>query len=151
MPEISFYKSKRDIDSSSSSSVEKVEDRLYIIKDGNKKGKIYYDYDGNTRIEIGSNDNILYYENGSMNDDTIIAQKSDFYILNENGSKSRITTPYDKLEVNKIVGTPFSIYVIKEIGPLNGLTDEQVRLVKLYEPQKLKWNDYFSGIAIVND
>lgn len=148
MSEISFHKSKRDINLPNPNTSEheiqaKVANSLYIIKDGNNKGKIYFDYDENTRLEIGSNDNVLYYEYNTLNNIVIIAQKSNFYTLNNNGSKSRIVTPYNELEVNKIVATPYSIYIIKEIGPSDNLTNSQVRLVKLYEPQKLSWNDYF--------
>lgn len=144
MSEISFYKSKRDINlpDSNNKIQDKVTDRLYIIKDSNNRGRIYYDYDKNTRIEIGSSDNVLYY-NDATNDTIVDALASNFNILKLNGDKQKISSPFNELEVNKIVATPSSIYVIKQIVPIDDVDDKQVRMVKLYEPKKLAWNDYF--------
>lgn len=144
MSEISFYKSKRDINlpDSNNKIQDKVTDSLYIIKDSNNRGRIYYDYDKDTRIEIGSTDNVLYY-NDITNNTVVIALKSNFNILKSNGYKQLISSPFNELEVNKIVATPSSIYIIKQVGPIGDLTNNQVRMVKLYEPKKLEWNEYF--------
>lgn len=144
MSEISFYKSKRDINlpDSNNKIQDKVTDRLYIIKDSNNRGRIYYDYDKDTRIEIGSSDNVLYYNN-TTNNTVVIALKSNFNILKSNGYKQQISSPFNELEVNKIVATSSSIYIIKQVGPIDDLTNNQVRMVKLYEPKKIAWNDYF--------
>lgn len=144
MSEISFYKSKRDINlpDSNNKIQDKVTDSLYIIKDSNNRGRIYYDYDKDTRIEIGSTDNVLYY-NDITNNTVVIALKSNFNILKSNGYKQLISSPFNELEVNKIVATPYSIYIIKQVGPIGDLTNNQVRMVKLYEPKKLEWNEYF--------
>lgn len=146
MSEISFYKSKRDINlpDSNNKIQDKVTDSLYIIKDSNNRGRIYYDYDENTRIEIGSNDNVLYY-NDATNNTVVIALKSKFNVLTSNGYKQQISYPFNELEVNKVVATPSSIYIIKQVGPgTDALTDNQVRMVKLYEPKKLAWTEYFT-------
>lgn len=139
MPEISFYKSKKD---NSIKVYKKNEDNLYIVKDSNNRGRIYFDYDNNTRIEIGSTDNILCYKDETTNlDNSIITIQVNkfncFYKYNENGELIKLVSPYSEIEINKVVSTNKGLFLI------NKLNDTELTMSKIYEPEKIKWNDYF--------
>ena len=148
MPEISFFKSKRDINLSTSDKkpIAKIADSLYIIKDRGDRARIYYDYDNNTRLEIGSLDNVLYCEiDNKENNNILLVNSSDLYKFTLNGIKTKLTSPYSEIELNKIVTTPNELYIIKQIIPNNdsSILNNELLLIKIYEPKKLQWNEYF--------
>lgn len=139
MPEIQFYKTK-NINKILST---KKEDSLFIVKGNGNSAKIYYDYDDETRLEIGSIDSVLY-TNLSLNEKTENVNINNFFTYKANGDKAIIANPYLGIEENKLVFTANqSLYVIKKINITTPSNDSTVTLAKLYQQEKPKWNEYF--------
>ena len=146
MSEISFFKSKRDINlpDSNNNIQPKVTDSLYIIKDRGTKGRIYYDYDENTRIEIGSLNDVLYCKEYEINENgIIIAKLNNFYKYNESGKTIILQNPDSEIEVNKLVTSNDGLYIIKQINVNDENNIVDCNLARLYKQQDITWNEYF--------
>lgn len=139
MPEIQFYKTK-DVNKILTN---KNEDSLFIVKGNGNSAKIYYDYDDETRLEIGSIDNVLY-TNVSLSEKTATVSINNFFTYKSNGDKSIVVSPYSEIEDSKLVFTSNqALYVIKKINLATTIANSTVTLAKLYQQEKPKWNEYF--------
>lgn len=139
MPEIQFYKTK-DVNKILTN---KNEDSLFIVKGNGNSAKIYYDYDDETRLEIGSIDNVLY-TNVSLSEKTATVSINNFFTYKSNGDKSIVASPYSEIEDSKLVFTSNqALYVIKKINLATTIANSTVTLAKLYQQEKPKWNEYF--------
>ena len=87
MPNISFAKTEKDL----SEILTKIEDRLIVKKDSNTKGRIFYEWNNSTRLEISALE-LTYYSKSIMNPtsgNTVNIAKSNIVTLadfNEDGS-----------------------------------------------------------------
>lgn len=139
MPEIQFYKTK-DVNKILTN---KNEDSLFIVKGNGNSAKIYYDYDNETRLEIGSIDNVLY-TNVSLSEKTATVSINNFFTYKSNGDTSIVASPYSEIEDNKLVFTSNqALYVIKKINLATTIANSTITLAKLYQQEKPKWNEYF--------
>lgn len=114
----------------------KTEDKLYILKETNKLGRLFFNYKDGTRIEIGSADNIYKCTQSITNDTASISinylQK---YLSNDKMS----TVDINEIQINSLVTTEKSLYNIRDIDR----TGKKVTLRKIYTQQDLTWNDYY--------
>lgn len=114
----------------------KTEDKLYILKETNTLGRLFFNYKDGTRIEIGSSDNIYKCTQSITNDTVSISinylQK---YLSNDKMS----TVDINEIQINSLVTTEKSLYNIRDIDR----TGKKVTLRRIYTQQDLTWNDYY--------
>ena len=91
-------------------------DKLYIYKETNKLGRLFFDYDDNTRIVIDISKLGRYVETGGM------------YLVG-----------IDELQINSLVSTTNALYNIRHIDRVN----EKITVVRLHIQRDLTWNDYY--------
>ena len=114
----------------------KTEDKLYIYKETNKFGRIFYNFDENTRIEIGSLDNI-YTTTSNLTKD--IETLNINYLKKYNSTDTLSTVSIDEVQINSFVTNNKSLYNIRDIDRNTKI----LTLRKVYTQQDLTWNDYY--------
>lgn len=114
----------------------KTEDKLYIYKETNKIGRIFFNFDDNTRIEIGSLDNI-YNTTSNLTKDVETLNVS--YIKKYNANNTLSTVSIDEVQINSFVTNNKSLYNIRDINR----STKVLTLRKVYSQQDLTWNDYY--------
>ena len=114
----------------------KTEDKLYIYKETNKFGRIFYNFDENTRIEIGSLDNI-YTTTSNLTKD--IETLNINYLKKYNSTDTLSTVNIDEVQINSFVTNNKSLYNIRDIDRNTKI----LTLRKVYTQQDLTWNDYY--------
>ena len=135
MPNISFAKTEKDL----SEILTKIEDRLIVKKDSNTKGRIFYEWDNSTRLEISALE-LSYYSKATLNPtsgNTVNVAKSNVVTLadfNEDGSGSTQATD---ILMNSL------IYDGTNIGIIIGENTSNITVFVIYKPTPLQWNDYF--------
>ena len=82
------------------------EDTLYLYKETNKIGRLYYDFDDGTRIEIGALENVYSYI-GTSTSDTITTNISN---LRKYLSSTLSTVDINELQINSFVTSSKSLY-----------------------------------------
>lgn len=118
------------------------EDKLYIYKETNAFGRLFYDFDENTRIEIGSSDNIYHCVDKLNNDVEIIdINKLRKYLASDELSIVNV----DEIQINSLVTNFKSLYNIRDIKKINNENNTKVEITlrKIYTQQDLTWNDYY--------
>ena len=117
---------------------ETVEDKLYIYKETNTLGRLFYDYADGTRIEIGSFDNTYQCTDNLTTDVcTVNVTKLRKYLPSDELS----TVDSNELQINTLVTSFKSLYVIKDI--VRNTNKTEVVLRRIYTQHDLKWNDYY--------
>lgn len=114
----------------------KTEDKLYIYKETNKFGRIFFNFDENTRIEIGSLDNI-YTTTSNLTKD--IETLNINYLKKYNSTDTLSTVNIDEVQINSFVTNNKSLYNIRDINRNTKI----LTLRKVYTQQDLTWNDYY--------
>lgn len=114
----------------------KTEDKLYIYKETNKFGRIFFNFDENTRIEIGSLDNI-YTTTSNLTKD--IETLNINYLKKYNSTDTLSTVNIDEVQINSFVTNNKSLYNIRDIDRNTKI----LTLRKVYTQQDLTWNDYY--------
>lgn len=114
----------------------KTEDKLYIYKETNKFGRIFFNFDENTRIEIGSLDNI-YTTTSNLTKD--IETLNINYLKKYNSTDTLSTVNIDEVQINSFVTNNKSLYNIRDINR----NTKFLTLRKVYTQQDLTWNDYY--------
>ena len=134
MPNIKFAKTSKEM----YEITKKIEDRLIIKKDSDSKGRIFYDWDANNRLEIVSLQ-LAYYSKATMtpgSGNTINIAKSNIVNLTANPSSETAST---NIIMNSLV------YDGSNIGIIIGEDTSNVTIFVIYKPTPLQWNDYFEG------
>lgn len=134
MPNIKFAKTSKEM----SEITKKIEDRLIIKKDSDSKGRIFYDWDVNNRLEIVSLQ-LAYYSKATMtptSGNTINIAKSNIVNLTANPNSETAST---NIIMNSLV------YDGANIGIIIGEDTSNVTIFVIYKPTPLQWNDYFVG------
>lgn len=111
------------------------EDKLYIVKDNELYGKIFYDFDKETRLEI-SPTNINYKIAILSSDETINLSVNDLINLKNNALATDIRTVF----LGDLVIAPKGIYYISNIESNN------IELTRLYTQEYILWNDYYGEV-----
>lgn len=114
----------------------KTEDKLYIYKETNKIGRIFFNFDENTRIEIGSLDNI-YNTTSNLTNDVETLNISAIKKYNANNTLS--TVDINEVQINSFVTNNKSLYNIRGINR----STKVLTLRRVYTQQDLTWNDYY--------
>lgn len=114
----------------------KTEDKLYIYKETNKFGRIFFNFDENTRIEIGSLDNI-YTTTSNLTKD--IETLNINYLKKYNSTDTLSTVSIDEVQINSFVTNNKSLYNIRDINRNTKI----LTLRRVYTQQDLTWNDYY--------
>ena len=114
----------------------KTEDKLYILKETNTLGRLFFNYKDGTRIEIGSSDNIYKCTQSITND---IVSISINYLQKYLSNDKMSTVDINEIQINSLVTTEKSLYNIRDIDR----TGKTVTLRKIYTQQDLTWNDYY--------
>ena len=113
------------------------EDRLIIKKDSDTFGRIYFDYNDETRIEIRSL-NVAYRSDLTLNHD-----ESDLHInnLHEYGSDENSIVNFDNIFIGSLVVDAIS----ENIGIIVYKDNDRkkVKVKTMYSKTYLTWNDYF--------
>lgn len=137
MPQIKFAKTD-NINIFDKKSTIITEDKLYICKENKNFGRIFYDYDDNTRIEIGSLNHTYTCVRPLINDiENVKSSDLRKYISPTNSHMS--VARCNEIQLNSLVTSDKTIYCIKNID-----YDKQIiTLIKIYKQQDLKWNDYY--------
>ena len=117
-----------------------VEDKLYILKVNDTVGKIYYDYDNDTRLEFEPSTDIYYCKLNLTDSVATIDIKNIKSIRIDESGVTYENINLDKLQSNLFILTDDSIYNIRTVD----LTKNQVIAIKVYSPQPLVWNDYYN-------
>ena len=115
------------------------EDRLIIKKDSDTFGRIYFDYDENTRIEIRSL-NVAYCSELTLNKNESNIHKTNLY---EYGNDNNSDLNLDDIFIGSIVVDANS----ENIGIIVS-KDYSTNLFKvktMYSKSYLMWNDYFEN------
>lgn len=112
------------------------EDKLYIYKETDKFGRLFYDFSNGTRIEIGSLDNVYTTQENLVQDTEILDCK---YLLKYSANDKFSTVDINEVQINSFLISDVSIYNIREINRQTGA----IVLRKLYTQEPLKWNDYY--------
>ena len=116
------------------------EDKLYIYKETNKLGRLFYDFDDNTRIELGHL-NEVYEITRELPDNvsyiSIISIRK--FDNDDSGNSVGRSVNIDEIQINSIVTNRKSIYYITGIDKNTG----RLYLRKIYTPEKLTWTDYY--------
>ena len=115
---------------------EKTEDKLYIYKETNKLGRLFFNYDENTRIEIGALDNVYTTNSDLINDVEILNVN---YLKKYGATDTLNNVSIDEVQVNSLVTNNKSLYNIRVIDR----STKNLTLRKIYEQQDLAWNDYY--------
>lgn len=112
------------------------EDKLYIYKETDKIGRLFYDFKNGARIEIGSNDNVYKCLKNEINEGepVSITQLQKYLTTNELS-----TVNIDEIQINSLVTTDKSLYNIRDIDR----NKQTVILRKIYTQQDLKWNNFY--------
>lgn len=129
-----FKVAKTDVKSKLTNKARK-EDTLYLYKETNKIGRLYYDFDDGTRIEIGALENVYSYI-GTSTSDTITTNISN---LRKYLASTLSTVDINELQINSFVTSSKSLYNIREINR----SAKTVTLRKIYSQQDLTWHDYY--------
>lgn len=134
MPQIKFAKTE-NIENLKDK--EKVEDKLYIIKQTNNRGKIYYDFDNETRIEIESDTYVYLTDYALPSETTSISTNIIHRFINN--EKQDVTAK--DIKINELIMdyTSSNIYTIIDID----LDNNVLQIKKLFTQHPLKWNDYY--------
>ena len=118
------------------------EDTLYIVKNKNKFGELYYDYSNGNRIKL-SESNQIYKYNEILNNPSVV-NISNLQILkfningNEVSSTSQSisgTSSNNNMFVNQFVLTNNGVGIITDIN------DTKISLVPFYVDNPLQWVD----------
>lgn len=119
---------------------EMVEDKLYIYKETNKMGRLFYDYDDGTRIEIGSFNNTY-----RCIDNTLDELNDAIYIVNIDKLRKyktdggATTVNIDEIQVNSLIITNKALYIIMTVNR----EIKEITMMRLHMQDNLKWNDYY--------
>lgn len=113
-----------------------IEDKLYIYKESNKYGRLFFIFDDNTKIEIGSLENIFTttlqltqeLEEVSVND-----------IRKYNSDETQTQVNIDDIQINAFVTNNKALYNVRYIDTENN----SLILRRVYAQQDLKWNDHY--------
>ena len=118
------------------------EDKLYIYKETNEIGRLYYDYgiDDKTqkpiRLEIGTLDNI-YKCIDDISEDVVTVNINSLRKYSSTEELSIVSI--DEIRLNSLVTTNKSLYNIRNID-----RDKNIITVrKIYMQHDLEWNDYY--------
>ena len=135
MPSIKFAKTDKEIPE-----IPKpyIEDKLIVKYDSENKGRIFYEWDEDTILEIGSLQS-TYYSKAPMvptSGNTINIAKSNIVNLTANPSSETAST---NIIMNSLV------YDGTNIGIIIGEDTSNVTIFVIYKPTPLQWNDYFEG------
>ena len=112
------------------------EDKLYIYKETNTFGHIFYDFDDGTRIKIGSLNNVYKINNKILTEESGYIEIKD---LSKYESLTFAAEDINNVQINSLVISNQSIYNIRQIDRLTG----RILLRKLYTQKDLQWNDYY--------
>lgn len=113
----------------------KITDRLIIHKDSETKATLYYDYDAQTRLEIGAKDTDSYYCTtpfiGNEHNDFVTSINNIKHLVNN----SSVTI--DQIILNSLITDGESI------GIITGVQDSQVTIRLIYKPTTIEWNNFY--------
>lgn len=121
---------------------EVIEDKLYIYKETNKLGRLFYDYADGTRIEIGALDNI-YNCIDKLTEDVEIIDLNKLRKYSSNNELLMVST--HEVQLNSLVTSDKAIYNIRHIDrQMVGATlTTTLTLRRIYIQHDLKWKDYY--------
>lgn len=124
----------------------KSEDTLYIVKNKNKFGELYYDYDNNNRIKL-SDSNQLYKYNGNINGNLIITINNssnlkliEFTINGNNVIETPISINTGTVDTNNMYIGQFIIFN-NGIGIITNIENTQIGVAPFYIDKHLEWVD----------
>ena len=146
MPQIRFAKSDditliRNDKENNENKLYYIEDKLYIFKETNKIGRLFYNIDNENQIEIGSLDDIYYCneklsldrEEIDINSLVKFDEKGEGVLLNSNA------IDIDNIKINSFIINEQSIYNIRSIDRNN----KTIVAIKIYAQKDLTWIDYY--------
>ena len=114
----------------------KEEDKLYIYKETNKLGRLYFDFSDGTRIEFGASDNI-YNTNQKLTTAVVTINIANITKYNSDNTYSTVTI--DDISLNELVSAGQSLYSIRAINR----NTKVLTLRRIYSQKDLTWNDYY--------
>ena len=132
MSEFKVAKTKKDI----SEIIDKIENRLIIKKVNDIKGKLFFEYDNKTRLEI-SNTNNAYFSKTKFTDDNTKILIDNIVNLNDANNINAISINKDNLELNVLIYDGENIGVVTEYDE----TTNMINIVRIYQPKSLTWID----------
>ena len=118
------------------------EDTLYIVKNKNNFGELYYDYDNNNRIKL-SNSNQIYKYNGILID-PIVVNISNLQIIRYviNGIDiQRIPESISGTSSDNNIFINQFVLANNGVGIITDVNDTLVSLVPFYVDNPLQWVD----------
>lgn len=122
------------------------EDTLYLVKNKENYGELYYDYDSETRIKL-SDSNQIYEcnDNITLNNGIATLFTNQIKLLNiklENGRLIKESISLNQIDSNKcnifigqFVLAPNGIFMIKNI------TNSTITVIEFYLEKPLEWTD----------
>lgn len=112
-----------------------IEDRMIIQKRGNL-GKLYYDFDNNTRIEICPN---RLYKVESLSDKLDISTSGSIHYYNSEGLL--VSCSIDDILINSLIcDADDTIGIIKNV--INNNIEKSIEILKIYDPNiSIAWTD----------
>lgn len=122
------------------------EDTLYIVKNKNNFGELYYDYDINNRIKL-SDSNQLYKYNGNINGNLIITINDssnlkliEFTINGNDVRETPISINAGTVNTNNMYIGQFIIFN-NGIGIITNVENTKIGVVPFYIDKHLEWVD----------
>ena len=113
------------------------EDKLYIYKETNKFGRLFYDFEDGARIEVGSLNNVYDYSREILDLNIVVMKIEYLDKCLPNGSLTFADS--EEIKINDLVVNFKSIYSVRDIDRIN----RTVTLIQIYRQEDLKWNDYY--------
>lgn len=117
-----------------------ISNRMYISKETDTKGIIYFDYDENTRLEIGGNKDVFFSTQTLVEDGTQIIAYTNLRKFDNDGGKSNVIV--DDISVGSFITDG---YIIAKTFDIN-VTHNGTKVIKartVYKPRELSYTDYY--------
>lgn len=113
------------------------EDTLYILKESESIGKLYFDYKNGKRLEIGTSENV-YEASGTLTEDIVTIPVRN---LKQYNSDETFTTLSDtnSVQINSLVVNQQSLYNIRNIDR----NKNTITLRRIYKQKNLTWEDCY--------
>ena len=116
---------------------EKIENTLYIYKDSSSRGKIYFDYDENHRLEINPSDSVYSCKRELREDIEIISTTDIKKIEIINNNKQETDTNINDVTVGSLIVSTNRLYNVAKTDVYNNI------IVAIKVCQGLMWNEYY--------
>lgn len=125
-----------------------ISNRMYISKETNTKGIIFFDYDDGTRLEIGGTKDVFFTTQTLLDDGTQQIAYTNIKKFDNNGTKSNVTV--NDITVGSFITDGYIIAKTFEINVSHNGT-KMIKARTIYKPTELSYNDYYgSNTRVIN-